>query len=309
MLLELVFSDTGTREIPFKVIKRNYLGVDSSYIIDYFKHSSENLSLSNINNHITAEYVSVAGKILGLAVAMDTTRLSNFAFSPLKMNYAKDRFSLTLNPFGTYFGKQYYQPTWGNRAGYQIALVSADQYSSSASTYNGYDYQFSLMISFFKGRKLPTPIKNNLIAFATPPYVTMDKRPVPRSFVKPLVPPKGLLAVAAKNGVYFHWEKPEGDPVRYKINCRTKSGNSEAIYEQQGNQTTFHAPVFKEDENFELNKSYFVSVAAINSNNEESEKSAEIEFIYKGSPEKQKMDIPLKYQLKIFWDTVLSYID
>ncbi len=101
-----------------------------------------------------------------MAVAMDTTTLSNFAFSPFKISYSQNQFSLKLNPFGTYFGKQYVQPIWGNRVGYEIALVSADQYSSSATTHNEHNYQFDLMLSFFEGQNLPMSKNIDYIIFS-----------------------------------------------------------------------------------------------------------------------------------------------
>ncbi len=113
---EINFAQGATKDTPFKVIKRNFMGVESSYLIDYFKQSPQDLALANVNNHITAEYVAVAGEKGGLAVAMDTSKLSNFAFCPLKVDYDPSAgFSLKLNPFGTYFGKQYIQPDLGLR--------------------------------------------------------------------------------------------------------------------------------------------------------------------------------------------------
>jgi glycosyl hydrolase family 57 len=307
--LELAMSDTATRNVPFKVLKRNYLGIESSYLIDYFKHSSENLNLSNINNHITAEYVGVAGEKLGLAVSMDTTQLSNFAFSPLKMSYSQNRFSLKLNPFGTYFGKQVVQPTWGDQIGYDVALVSADQYASSASTYNGHQYQFGLMISFFQGRELPEIEKKDLISYARPPFVVINEKIIHQENDQPVDPPKGLLAVPGKEGVYFHWERPEGNPTGYKVYCGTLSGKYDAVYKQNGNQTTVQVLDFLEGQEFELNESYFVTITAVNTDGTESKKSSEIEFTFTGAPKKRQMNVPINSQLRILWATLLSYID
>jgi len=309
MPIELVLSDTATQGVPFKVLKRNYFGVESSYLIDYFKHSTENLNLSNINNHITAEYVGVSGQNLGLAVAMDTTQLSNFAFSPLKMQYSQEKFSLKMNPFGTYFGKQYFQPTWGDGTGYEVALVSADQYSSSATTYNGHQYQFDLMISFFEGRDLPKAVRDDLVAFAKPPFVVSHNNVISQKNELFLAPPKGLLAVSGKKGIYLHWEKAQGSPKKYKIYGGTQSGEYDLFFEQQSNQTTLHLLELEKGKVFEQEKSYFFTVVSVNENDIESEKSSEIEFVYQGPPEKRKMNVPIKFQLKILWATVLSYID
>ncbi len=59
-----------------------------------------------------------------MAIAMDTSVQSNFAFAPLKMTHDPDddTFRVRANPFGTYHGRQYRMPTWGNGQGYEITL-------------------------------------------------------------------------------------------------------------------------------------------------------------------------------------------
>ncbi len=154
---ELIMASTATKKAPFVVIKRDFLGVESSYPLDYFKHSDENLNLADVNNHVTAEYAAVAGGGSGIAVALDNTVRSDFAFMPLKLSYDPEKasFSLKLNPFGTYFGPQYYQPTWGKRIGYEAASLSGESYESSAPSYNGYGEGFSLMIAVLRRRYAP----------------------------------------------------------------------------------------------------------------------------------------------------------
>lgn len=61
-----------TNDDPIRILKQNYLDVTSSYAIDYFKHSADNLSLNNINIHITAAYVGMVVGGNSLAVGMDT---------------------------------------------------------------------------------------------------------------------------------------------------------------------------------------------------------------------------------------------
>ncbi len=77
----------ATKGQPFTVLKRNYLGVESQYTIDYFKHSRKNLDLANVNNHITAEYVAITNGKECIAVAKDNATLSNFAFCPLQVQH------------------------------------------------------------------------------------------------------------------------------------------------------------------------------------------------------------------------------
>lgn len=171
--VELRLAQQATAEDPFKIIKRNYLGVQSSYALNYYQHATRNRNLDDINNHITAEFVGVSGKNSLVAVAMDTTVMTNFAFAPMKMQYNKDkqRFNLRINPFGTYHGSQYYPPTWGNRNGYEATVLTGYQFKSAAPTYNGYTNTFSIMVAFSNTDQLPEATRQDLIAFARPPVM------------------------------------------------------------------------------------------------------------------------------------------
>jgi hypothetical protein len=168
---EIRFSHRSDIVNPLRVLKYNYLNVASSYRVDYFKHSRENLSLDSVNNHITSAYFGIVAGGRGMAVAMDTRVRSNFAFAPLKTVWEKERstFAVTANPFGTYHGRQYDHPTWGNRQGYESALVSGEQFHSSAPTYNGATSNFALMLTFFNSEKVPTEVEKDLLAYARAP--------------------------------------------------------------------------------------------------------------------------------------------
>ncbi len=312
--VELVFAHRADKEEPFRVLKRNYLGVESSYAIDYFRHSSENLDLANVNNHITAEYVALEGMGDGLAVAMDTSVQANFAGMPLKISYHSwgSEFSAKINPFGTYFGGQYYQPTWGNRQGYEVALKTGDQYATSASTYNGYTNEFSLMITFFSGKRVPAQVRENLIAFAHPPAVIMRRGvEIPPQPIQ-VAAPEGFLPTYSHEdgGVYFHWEKV-ADPLReYRIYCGTESGSYDRVYRQKGSESTLFLKEYAEGSSFEIGKRYYAVVTAVFQDGRESEKSEEMSFIPSDVISKEggpKLSIFL--QLKVLWLTIKSYVD
>ncbi|TAL36198.1 MAG: hypothetical protein EPN93_08825 [Spirochaetes bacterium] len=306
---ELTFAPTADRDSPFRVLKRNFLGVESSYPIDYSRHSRKNLALANVNNHITAEYVAVAGKEGGIAVAMDTSVLSNFAFCPLKIDYGFwTGFHLRLNPFGTYFGEQYYQPTWSNGQGFTVSLLSGDQYHTAACTYSGHSAQFSLMVSFFEGDTLPDAEKRALISFARPPFTAgpADK-PVtaPR---REAAPPLGFLAVYGDGGIYFHWEKPAGDIRGYRVYCGTEPGAYPRTFAQKGGESTLFVKEFSTGAPFEEGRAYYAAVAPLDGEGREGPRSPEIRFEAKPA-KKAEMDLPVSLQLKILWATVISLID
>ncbi|MGD9186573.1 MAG: hypothetical protein PVI89_00080 [Desulfobacteraceae bacterium] len=170
---EIQFSPKATRQQPPRILKRNYLGVETHYTLDYFRHSPENLNLDNVNNHITQSYVGIVSGEYGMAIATDTTIQANFAFAPLKMTYdpGMDSFQIRANPFGTYHGRQYRPPTHGNGQGYEMTLHTGEQLASAAPTYNGVDREFHLLISFFKGKQMPPRLKEDLLGYAHPPVV------------------------------------------------------------------------------------------------------------------------------------------
>ncbi|MCG8638041.1 MAG: hypothetical protein MI863_29720, partial [Desulfobacterales bacterium] len=155
--LELRLGSGAARHRPVRILKHNYLGIDSAYDLDYHRHSEENLDLDNVNNHITAGYVGLAAGNRGLALSMDQTVAANFAGAPVKVRFNRDKgeFKANINPFGSYHGKQNRRPTWGNGQGHEASLISGEQYHSAAPTYNGRTSRFALMIGFFEGEDIP----------------------------------------------------------------------------------------------------------------------------------------------------------
>ncbi len=170
--LELKFAFGATPQEPFTIHKKNYLGKESSYKIDYFKYDDRNFNLANVNNHITSDYVALSNKNQGTAIAMDMEKISSFACCPVKVAYhpVKNTFEASMNPFGAYFGKQYFQPTWSDGVGWETAVRVGPQYKSSAPGYNGFTHSFTLMIAFFD-EKLTKELKYDLVSFARPPLL------------------------------------------------------------------------------------------------------------------------------------------
>ncbi len=221
--VELRFSHHGSMENPFMVHKRNFLGVEDAFAVDYFRHSPENMDLADINNQITAEYVGVSAKGRGMAVATNSAVNANFAFSPLKMTHLSENDALAIraNPFGTYHGRQAVPPTRGNRLGYEAVVLAAPQLHSAGPTYNGYLERFDLMVTFYTGDDIPGDVKQDLIAFARRPAIIDDQpRKISTIAEASSLPPAGFLALTDKDTVLFHWEKEHVPGVRYRIECR-----------------------------------------------------------------------------------------
>jgi hypothetical protein len=305
--LELRLAPRADRRNPFRVLKHNFLDAESSYPLDYFRHSDENLDLACINNHITSAYAAAAAQNQGLAAAVDHSVFSNFAFCPMKQSYEAKykRLSLRLNPFGTYFGPQYAQPTWGNRQGYQAAILSGQQYQSSAPTYNGFAHQFSLMLAFFNDADMPQAVKRDLIAFAYSPIVISAEgesdAPRPSPFYNELTAPPGFLAVVGDRGLVFQWEQARGNPLKYRVHLGLAAGRYDETYE------TTDTTLILED--YAAGQQYFAVLEAVGQDGRAGPRTREISFIAERPQPVSGPQLPLWLQLKILGSGLLALIE
>jgi hypothetical protein len=291
----------ATEQKPFYVIRRNYLGVTSEYLIDYFKHSSENRNLANINNHIAAEYVAVSNGTQCVAVARDNAVLSNFAFCPLQMTHSIFKgFSISMNPFGTFFGKQYYQPTWGNGQGFKAAILNGDQYHSGACTYSGATQRFALAVAYDDG-SLSQSTKDQLIAYANQPFVVPLREEVLPSKEVIIQPPKGVLALYRDGGVYVNFEKEE-NAASYTIVCSDKKANISSAYTTK--ETSLFIKECAKGNAFAPNARYSVSVQSVDAQGKLSASSPVYELTAKEI--KGDMALPITLQLQIIFHTIVS---
>jgi hypothetical protein len=308
---EIRFAPRGSRQNPPQVLKRNYLGVESRYTLDYFRFSPKNLNLDDVNNHITQSYVGVVAGGYGMAVAMDTTVQANFAFAPLKMTYdaATDSFQVRANPFGTYFGRQYRPPTWGNGQGYEMTLYAGEQLSSAAPTYNGASQRFNLLISFFKGDHMPTQLKADLLAYSHPPTViSLHSGTTPTGIPpkKPLKAPTGFAAAFQNGAVYFYWDTADDTRAHYRIHCGTRPGRYERIYPatSHGLRVTEFAP----GRPFAAHRRYYARIEAISANGRKSVPTGEISFKIQPAADLRQPHIPLELKFRVLWSSVRALL-
>ena len=286
---------------PFTVLKRNYLGVDSQYTIDYFKHSCKNYDLANVNNHITAEYVAVTNGTDCIAVAKDNATLSNFAFCPLQINHGFFKgFTVSMNPFGTFFGRQYYQPTWGKGRGFEAAILNGDQYHSGACTYSGTTQRFALAVAF-SSISLPQTLKALLISYANQPFVIMLHESQKKNGIPPLQPPKGVFALYRDGGVYINFEKADG-AASYIIHC----GDTKDTLAASGRtkDTSLFIREYANGKTFVQGNMYYIAVQSVDARGKASKPSAVYAFVAKEI--KEDLDLPITLQLKIMLDTIIA---
>ncbi|MEJ5363373.1 MAG: hypothetical protein WHV26_15040 [Spirochaetota bacterium] len=297
----LYVSMHASKKKPFTVLKRNYLGVESQYAIDYFKHSPKNLDLANVNNHITAEFVAITNEDECVAVARDNAVLSNFAFCPLQVNHGILKgFLVSLNPFGTFFGRQYYQPTWGKGRGFEAAILNGDQYHSGACTYSGTTQRFAVAIVHSK-YPLPQKLKQLMISYANQPFVILLHENQAKKIAAPLQPPKGVCALYRDGGVYVNFEKSDG-AAYYIIHCGDTKDSLSALYKTKG--TSLFIKEYAKGKSFVQGNTYYVAVQSVNAQGKQSEPSAV--YAFSAQEIKEDLDLPLTLQLKIVLDTLIA---
>ncbi len=303
--LELRFTGRADREEPFYIHKRNFLGKEDAYAVDYYRHSPKNLNVAGINNHITPEYSAVTTGEQGMAVAMNTEANANFAFCPFQMTHLPetDEFLMRANPFGTYHGDQIMPPTMGNRLGYEAVLLSAPHLHSAGPTYNGYSDRFELMITFFEGDTVPEDLKQDLIAFARRPATigtcNMETaRKEPRSFL----PPAGFLALPYRDGILFHWEPAGPLGTTYRIRYKAIPGSQKNSLNAEGRTIFVNASDFLPSGN-----RFSATIEAICPDGRLSEQSPEIYFhlTQKTNP---SLEIPRDFMAKILWSNASAWI-
>ena len=160
----------------FRVWKRNWLDSVTSYDLDYASFS-RNRELDSCNNHLTAGWVAFSDRRRGLLVGQESARWSSPAFCPIRTRIADGGLSLTLNPFGTYRGRQLTYPTRATGLGRLTALLMADQLAPLAPDYAGRTQDFPLLLAPYRGDRPPDEAARDAEAFAYPYLVV----PAPRS--------------------------------------------------------------------------------------------------------------------------------
>jgi hypothetical protein len=303
--LELRFTGRADRKEPFYIHKRNFLGKEATYAVDYYRHSPKNLNVAGINNHITSEYTAVTTGNRGMAVAMNTQVNANFAFCPFQMTHLPDtdEFVIRANPFGTYHGDQILPPTMGNRLGYEAVLLSAPHLHSAGPTYNGYSDRFELMVAFFDSNTVPESMKQDLIAFALQKStIGAHNMETARKDFRPFLPPDGFFALPYRDGILFHWETAGPPEMQYRIRYKAIPGS------QEKSSITTGSTIFVNTSDFLFAGSRFAAtIEAVYPDGRLSERSREIYF-HPTQQTNPSIDIPHEFLAKILWANTSVWI-
>lgn len=162
------------------VVKRNFSGDVSSFRVNGFGECDpKNKTLDSFNHQLTGGFTGLSGNGTGLAFAVSRQVLNSMACCPMRL-YVDG--SVSLNPFGTYFGKQRdHFSSSGNRIQNAYTLIAA-QGKSLAPAYNGVS-ETSWNALFGSAGTLPEgDTLKSMIRFADGCVLTADENSVIQPF-------------------------------------------------------------------------------------------------------------------------------
>jgi hypothetical protein len=228
-------SITAATENPLRVWKHNFLGITSSYVLNYGRINPRNKNLDAFNHQVTAGWVAISNGEKGMLIAENTQEMTSMAFCPMRLREVDGIQHLYLNPFGTFHGKQMdYSHLPGNGLGAEITGAVSNALNSSAPSFNGQTVRFSLMLAPYFGDSPPKNLQNDAAAFFYPFGVLYRKTPaglaavVPEDMRKeiktqkskqsqldptPIPEPTAFLANPTDGAVTLVWDTPGDDRI------------------------------------------------------------------------------------------------
>ena len=168
MPFELCLTMKGKDEKPFKIIKQNFFGDQIVADIDIGK-TTKNRNLDSFNNSITAGYIAVSNGEKGLLIAESVEKDYNFAFCPMRVTHSFSEYSLKLNPFGTYSGKQYKNVLTRSMLSSKLAVRYGKHFKSLAPSFNGKKTEVSMVLMPFFGNAPSDEMLRSAYLTAYPP--------------------------------------------------------------------------------------------------------------------------------------------
>ncbi|MBN1250262.1 MAG: hypothetical protein JXC32_21540 [Anaerolineae bacterium] len=165
----------GRRGHPLRIWKHNYLDHASAY--DLSEGTFERAGgVDAFNNAITHGWLAASDGQNGLLVAHSADAATCFAFCPMRTRRTGDQTTLTLNPFGTYAGRQMAYPSAATGLGKHLAVLIAETLRSPAPSYAGHRERFLLMLAPYTGDGPPAQLQADAEAFAYP-YAVLSTAP------------------------------------------------------------------------------------------------------------------------------------
>ena len=149
-----------------KVDKKDFMGNQSGYpLADFWDAYPQNANMDSFNHHMTGGVLTVHDSQKGLMLAHARQILGSMAHCPMRLRTMETgKYHLSLNPFGTYDGKQRFYPSNGNGCIMELYQAVMPQAKSLAPAYNGVE-EFSVqMLSGYNEQD--TGLYKDMAAFA-----------------------------------------------------------------------------------------------------------------------------------------------
>ncbi|MCC8022707.1 MAG: hypothetical protein LIO46_02835, partial [Clostridiales bacterium] len=133
------------------VVKRNFMDDISTYRVATFWESvPENDTLASFNHHLTGGMVGLSDGETGIILANARQVLGSMAHCPMRLEQ-KDKPVVSMNPFGTYYGRQRRHPSRSNEAVLDAYPVIAAQARPLAPSYNGVEENAMMALFAYDG--------------------------------------------------------------------------------------------------------------------------------------------------------------
>ena len=157
------------------VWKMNYEGLISSYKINQDEFNKKNKNLDSLNNHLTPGWMAVSNGKRGILIAFNAMKRSSFGAVPLRVRTDEQGLkTFSMNPFGTYFGKQLnYAHVGGEKLGTLMANMGAPYVRPNAPSFMGKTISYELMIVPYEGDQPSEELIKTALSFAYPAIATV----------------------------------------------------------------------------------------------------------------------------------------
>jgi hypothetical protein len=204
-------------EQPLRVWKHNYLGVTASYDMNYGQINPRNRNLDAFNHQVTAGWVAVSDGARGLLLGENAETLASMAFCPMRLRERGGRQSLWLNPFGSYYGKQFdYAHLGGSGVGAAFLQAFSGALRPNGPSFNGQSLEFSLMLAPYEGDAPPAALQAAAAAHFYPPSIILHGAP---QGVEALLPGDvRAAAAAARHRARLESDEPLPAPTAFLAN-------------------------------------------------------------------------------------------
>lgn len=120
------------------VIKRNFMNHTNMFpVADFWESVAENENIDSFNHQLSGGIMGLTDEKEAFFVVNARQSLNSMAHCPMRLRKTKDGHEVSMNPFGTYFGKQRHYPTRGNGSMNDMYVLTMPQARSLAPSYNG----------------------------------------------------------------------------------------------------------------------------------------------------------------------------